>query len=197
MTPDGRRGAGFYRCGCGAGVAVTAVGPPSRKCWYDECRTLATTRPPLQFCLEHEHSAAGLLARLGAEATLQRWLDTSPSTRYRAFGSALNVDRAGGKHLPVVYFMRRERLIKIGTSTNLGTRASQLAMRVLATIEGGESTERRLHARFAPLLAFGREWFHPAPSLIAYINEIRGREGRPPIDAAQPGFHHASRAGSR
>jgi hypothetical protein len=58
--------------------------------------------------------------------------------------------------------------------------------RALATEPGDIVRERQLHRRFGHLLAHGREWFHPEPDLIAYINELRAASGIPPLDSAAP-----------
>lgn len=46
---------------------------------------------------------------------------------------------------------------------------------------GGLVRENQLRNRFAHLLAFGREWFHPGPDLIAYINELRAADDLPAL----------------
>ncbi len=52
---------------------------------------------------------------------------------------------------------------------------------VLAVQPGTLADERALHARFAEHVVSGREYFTPAPDLIAYINEIRLRLGVEPF----------------
>ena len=80
-----------------------------------------------------------------------------------------------------VYFMRRERLIKIGTTCNLKQRAQQLNATVLARVPGGYTEEAQMHARFASLRTHG-EWFEPGPELLELINRIRKDQGRSPIE---------------
>jgi hypothetical protein len=79
-----------------------------------------------------------------------------------------------------VYFMRRERLIKIGTTTNVRRRAAELNATVLARCFGSYSEEAQLHAKFASLRRHG-EWFEPGPELMKLINAIRAEQGMPPI----------------
>lgn len=160
-------------------VQVDITPATVRTCSWGDCRTLATTAAPLNFCLPHEKEAALELARVAGEASVERWLDASDSTRYRRFGNALSYQK-GGKHAPVIYFMRREREIKIGTSTNLRNRRAALNATVLATMPGGVGEESSLHLRFAALRQKG-EWFEPGVELIQYINELRRRHGHPPI----------------
>lgn len=88
---------------------------------------------------------------------------------------------------PCVYFFRtKDGLIKIGFTTNLGNRRHWFGIgwnQILAIIRPGDlDIERAHHAQFAEHLARGREWFHPAPDLIDYINDIRSRLGVPPVD---------------
>jgi hypothetical protein len=182
MSPNGSLGRGGFRCGCGRDP-VWAVGQPNsvRCCTYGTCRTLATTKEPLRFCPEHEVRAAVLLAHTaGAEKLreLEEGLASSPTTLARRYGYKMSLPPTGGAHVPLVYFARRERLIKIGRSVVVRKRMSQLATSVLATEPGDIVREKQLHNQFAHLRAFGREWFHPGPELIAYINDLRVSEGR-------------------
>jgi len=86
---------------------------------------------------------------------------------------------------PVVYFMRdRDGLVKIGHTTNLAVRRRAFGSgwgHILAIIPGSREDERAMHARFAKHLAHDREYFHPAPELIAYINTLREALGVPPL----------------
>lgn len=66
--------------------------------------------------------------------------------------------------------------VKIGFTDHLGVRHKQLEahygrpLALLATMEGGRSTEAEIHGRFAHL-RFGRtEQFRPGPDLMAFIN---------------------------
>lgn len=199
MTPDGRSGPNAFRCGCGARIRVTVQGTPARRCSFGECRTVATTKEPLRFCLDHQEQAAILLARTAGEARvreLQEDLTRSPQTWARKYDSAVAaLPRAGyglrdhqttttGYHSPLVYFARRERLIKIGWTSRLPQRMQALGARPLAVEPGDYVRERQIHQRFAHLLAdaVGREWFHPGPDLIAYMNELRQADGYPPLN---------------
>lgn len=201
MTPDGRSGPDTFRCGCGARIQVTRQGTPTRRCSFGGCRTVATTREPLRFCRSHEKQAASLLAHTAGEVRvreLEEGLTQSPQTWTRKYDSAVAaLPRAGygqkdrktnteGYHYPLVYFARRERLIKIGWTSRLQRRMRALGARPLAIETGDYIRERQLHQRFAHLLvvgdeAVGREWFHPGPDLIAYMNELRVADGYPPL----------------
>lgn len=87
----------------------------------------------------------------------------------------------------VVYFIHAPLagLIKIGRTTNIGSRLSSLRMSspvhlfLLRTIEGGVEKEAELHRRWQAIRQHG-EWFSATPELIA---EIDG----PVFDSTRPG----------
>lgn len=87
----------------------------------------------------------------------------------------------------VVYFCRREGLIKIGVSTNVPRRMAAISkggqmpsgmtvgpVDLLATTPGGYQLESRLHAQFADARVDG-EWFQPVPALLRLIDRYRRR----------------------
>lgn len=191
MTPYGRAGRNAFRCGCSTRVQVTATPITVRLCTFGNCRMLATTKEPLRFCPDHEEHAAILLAHTAGAAKvreLEEGLTKSASTWTRRYGYRTHPIAQNMRHAPLVYFARRERLIKIGTTTNLTLRLRSLHAQELATEPGDIVRERQLHRRFAHLLAShrSREWFHPEPDLIAYINELRAASGIHPLDSAAP-----------
>lgn len=182
MSLDGRQGRGAYRCGCGARIRLTEATAQTRTCWYGGCRDLATTMKPLNLCPEHERETVNRLAHLIVRFDWGAVLDASvaiddvnrPLDSYRKPKST--------SFEGWVYFMRRERYIKIGTTTDTRRRAAELNATVLARYPGSYSEEARLHARFAKLRRHG-EWFEPGPELLALVNEIRASEGLPEIAA--------------
>ncbi|MFE1192910.1 hypothetical protein ACFW6E_08930 [Streptomyces olivaceoviridis] len=187
MTPDGRLGRGGYRCGCGLGpFRVIDQAGVVRRCSFGACRTLATTPEPLRFCPEHEEQAAVMLAHSAGAVKLREFVEQLPMSR------ATWMRRHGYKMTPlprttnqpaVVYFARRERLIKIGTSVRVRQRMWSLATELLATEPGELVRETQLKRQFRHLLAAGQEWFHPGPDLIAYVNGLREAAGGKPISA--------------
>ena len=186
LTPHGNAGRDAYRCGCPTRIFVTELPDPVRRCTFGDCRTLATTKDPLRFCSEHEEAAAALLARTAAAAKLREFEEALPmsrSTHTRRYGYKITPFPRTTDRPSLVYFARRERLIKIGTSVRLRQRMSGLATMVLATEPGDLVRETQLKKQFNHLLAFGREWFHPGPDLIAYINGLRAADGMKEISA--------------
>jgi hypothetical protein len=85
--------------------------------------------------------------------------------------------------------------IKIGTTTNLGSRLPNLeassgqSLGVLGVMDGGRPEERELHRRFAHLLAAGREWFHPGDDLLAFI-EAETRDWQGEVESPAAGVIH-------
>src|SRR3990167_6469794 len=69
----------------------------------------------------------------------------------------------------------RTGLIKIGRTVNLRQRLylykhkDKVGFEIIGTIKGGPILEAILLERFSPYLAWGNEWFHPAPELCDYF----------------------------
>lgn len=81
----------------------------------------------------------------------------------------------------LVYFAEREDgVIKIGFTSDVGRRLSELrkkyrsTMDLLACYPGSKPDELALHERFAPY-ALGDELFEPAPELLEFIASLKGR----------------------
>jgi hypothetical protein len=165
-------------------LQITELHAGTRRCTFGDCRTVAVTKDPLRFCLVHEEEAANLLAHTAGAAKvreLQEGLQSSPTTRNRRYGLALTPVPQHTKHAPLVYFARRERLIKIGWTANLTRRMQEIHASPLAVEPGDVVRERQLHRRFGHLRVLKQEWFNPGPDLIDYINQLRQAEGAHPI----------------
>lgn len=82
---------------------------------------------------------------------------------------------------PVVYVIRTDDgLVKIGHTTDLASRKRAYGSgwdRILLVQRGTVEDEAALHERFAEHVARGREYFHPAPALLAFVNESRALLG--------------------
>jgi len=82
-----------------------------------------------------------------------------------------------GEVLPVrvdvVYYVRFEDRIKIGTSGNPRLRLAALRFDELLAFErGGRSVESKRHAQFAAQRFPGSEWFHAHPALIEHVRAV-------------------------
>ena len=76
-------------------------------------------------------------------------------------------------HEPIVYYMRMDRLVKIGWSTNLRTRVETIGPQgVLAVEYGARAVERRRHKQFVNDHSH-LEWFWLRDALAAHIVEAR------------------------
>lgn len=78
----------------------------------------------------------------------------------------------------VVYYLRYDDRIKIGTTANPRQRLSAIWHDELLAFERGDRTvERRRHEQFAADRFPGTEWFRRSPALIAHISALA--EGTP------------------
>lgn len=74
---------------------------------------------------------------------------------------------------PVVYYLRLDRLCKIGFTTNLPKRTKQLPHdELLATEPGGMEVERHRHAQFRSL-RHRDEWFRYEADLQTHVESLR------------------------
>jgi hypothetical protein len=88
---------------------------------------------------------------------------------------------------PVVYYIRTDDgLIKIGFTSDLSNRKSYFGRgwhRVLAVTPGTLADESAQHERWAAYRAKGEEFYHPAPELMAHINDLRQKLGVSQMEA--------------
>jgi hypothetical protein len=128
---------------------------------------------------------AGILARFLRDedrdvAREQELADKVPIARARR-------SRSTDVKPSVVYFMRRDGLIKIGVTTDVVKRAKAISkgssmatgmtigpVEVLATTPGDGAFESRLHRQFAASRVDG-EWFRPTPRLLRLIDRYQRR----------------------
>ena len=84
-----------------------------------------------------------------------------------------------------VYYVRIGEHVKIGYSTNLKQRISQLRLQptaLLATEPGGRELEKERHRQFsADRIVSNREDFTLSPRLLAHIDALLAEHGRPKI----------------
>lgn len=87
----------------------------------------------------------------------------------------------------VVYAIRtKDRLIKIGHTTNLATRRRHFSSRpkdLLAFAPGTLDDEQTIHAALTPFRARGHEYYHPVPEVLTVVNEMREDLGLSPLVA--------------
>lgn len=126
---------------------------------------------------EDRRKVAAIYAAREREAAAQAVLDAlKPGT----FG-----DAPGG----VVYYIRRGKYVKIGTTTNLKQRMRDLMPdEVLAVEPGSYDLESTLHAQFAQIrLSPSMEYFELTEKLQAHIAAVIEEHGPPPPGLSQFG----------
>lgn len=83
------------------------------------------------------------------------------------------LDRIRGWHEPVVYYMRMDRLVKIGTSINLAERFKTLSAQGILAIEFGDQVlERNRHRQFVDYHSHN-EWFWLRDGLLDHVLDVR------------------------
>jgi hypothetical protein len=84
----------------------------------------------------------------------------------------------------VIYAMRLpDGAIKIGCCADLANRASQLHGQILGFRPGDIPEETEIHRSLRRHVARGREYYHPRPEVIAFVNELRDEFDLPHIAA--------------
>lgn len=92
---------------------------------------------------------------------------------YRALRAASR--QSGPGHPPVVYYMRQGDLVKIGTTTDIGSRSASIGAQGVMAIEPGDSAvEHRRHGEFAPERSH-LEFFRLSAALAAHVVQVRAR----------------------
>jgi hypothetical protein len=85
----------------------------------------------------------------------------------------------------LLYAVRtRDGLIKIGFTTDLVNRMQGIeggVTEVLAFKPGGRADELKIHRSLDGHAAHGREYYHPTPSVLRVVNEMRAGLGLDPI----------------
>jgi hypothetical protein len=197
MRPDTYAGPGHYRCGCGAGVAVSGLPRlDARHCPLPKGRRICNgpKRPDALACepcsvliateVLRDPEVAALLGT--DEGALSYQLARKAETeRLIALGNELKrVDRQPGttKAAVVYYAELRPGIVKIGTTMNLVTRMSTLhipAGAVLAAEPGHYELEKARHRQFAHLRITQREDFRVDDGLRAHVDELARLHGDP------------------
>lgn len=156
-------------------------------CTWRNCETIAD-HPDHPLCeyhyrkigmiFIHEHIDVMRAAAGGLTTTdmLQRLVGEEPEERRAARRTAWEADRAEKRAAGVVYYVRIGEHIKIGTTTNLVRRMTELYVQpgaLLATEPGGADVESLRHREYADE-RFGRELFEPSDRLLAHIESLTG-----------------------
>jgi hypothetical protein len=184
MQPDALRGAGAYRCGCGARVKVTKPEPRAHCAWHG-CRLLPVRNDePVPLC--EEHTAEWRRIWFPEETRIERFTrlglicDCTSKDLKTLAAAAEKYDREQGEKAArsVVYYIRSGDLVKIGVTVDLPTRIKSFnvpGLVVLGTEPGDQRLERQRHIDFADDWVQG-EWFQLSDRIKAHIAEVRGAD---------------------
>jgi hypothetical protein len=150
-------------------------------CWWD-CRDPRTPRGTIPLCDRHILIVYSTVVNenLQAQRPLPEPLPPKPAPKTI---QELIPPRKPEPRPGWVYYVRIGEHIKIGHATNLWNRmrAYPPSAELLATESGDQRLEKARHSEFRAFLDAGREWFRPAPELMAHIEKL-GRDPGPPLD---------------
>lgn len=151
----------------------------AESCDIKGCQTVAVIGFNVRLCVSHRDAVLNELATYLARRTFAAHMGKSP-TSADEWAADPTVNATAAPKQAFVYFLRRERLIKIGYSIDPVIRASGLNAELLAAVPGDWALEKKMHAQFAHLRSTG-EWFEPGEDLVGYINALRYKDQLPDI----------------
>lgn len=195
MIHDSRRGKGAFRCSCGARIIIngTAAQPAclaltedNEACLEPPCRE-AVLYGGVPLCGPHL-DLYRVYVQVVREARAQQLEERNTYLREkvaeihaarRQMAEEEAARQEAYKDQALVYYIRIGDLIKIGFTTNMRQRMSQLLPdEVLATEPGPAELERMRHRQFAHLRVRG-ERFRRGEDLISHVAMIRAHYGPP------------------
>lgn len=135
-----------------------------------ECMREVQEGAPLSLCQTHLLLAAQFVREMGGKAAA------------KVLGHATGRAIIKAARVQVVYYLRRDGMVKIGTTSNLKVRLATIPHDELLAIEpGGTGVERTRHAEFGAHRSDG-EWFRSNMEVMAHVVKVRELHG-PPIKA--------------
>lgn len=159
-----------------------------------ECLEGAWLTKPIPLCRQHALQVAEVIVPdVIAESLRSLRTRQSPKTLTPEEGAALidgsrtldPRDYLDGPHGPVVYMLENGSRVKIGHTTCLRRRVTDLSLRdsnILLLLEGGPTLERALHTRFAQFRVERTEWFTLVEPIVSFAESKRaGLSDRPPM----------------
>lgn len=157
-----------------------------------DCLEVIWMAKPIPLCREHALQVAEIIVPdVIAESLRALRTRQSPKTLTPEESCALvdgsrpldPRDYLDGPHGPVVYVIENGSRVKIGYTTCLRRRVSDLSLRdcnVLLLLEGGPTLERALHTRFAPFRVERTEWFSLVSAIGDFVQAKQDQRGEPP-----------------
>ncbi|NNC13601.1 GIY-YIG nuclease family protein [Planctomonas sp. JC2975] len=164
-----------------------ALGGATSSCVIPGCADAAAAGAPVPLCLHHLALGADWVAReygvhdmlptpcpaCGARVGIRYPSGWVCSVCEWVYGTSPDGDLPLPR-VDVVYYIRFDDRMKIGTSSNLRQRLSQLWHHELVALErGGRSREHARHEQFAPWRLGTSEWFQLAPELAEHADALR------------------------
>lgn len=162
-------------------------------CWAPGCGTSVAEDAPVALCQRHLAVAADWAGRaFGVEDVLpapclacgSRVGVRYPSGWVCAYCEWVQgqVPDEGGQRIRVnvVYYIRLDERVKIGTTGNLGQRMRQLWHDEVVAIEPGDRTlEQSRHVQFAEYRLGTSEWFALSPAIADHLHRLSVGAGDP------------------
>lgn len=91
------------------------------------------------------------------------------------FDVARELGLSANRHEPIIYYMRMDRLVKIGTTTNICARVSAVMPQGVLAVEPGDRRREQLRHRQFRAFHSHLEWFWLRETLWEYIVDLRAR----------------------
>lgn len=167
-------------------------------CLVPDCGEPAATGALVALCADHLALAADSAASSGCEDVLPSPCPACASrlgVRYPSGWLCAQCEWRHGEQadpdLPpprvdVVYYLRFDERIKIGTTANLRQRLAAIRHHELVALERGDRMRERMrHAQFARTRHAGTEWFAPSPELAAHLESLRAGVDDPWLQLAR------------
>lgn len=121
------------------------------------------------------------LSRTDVESRIHKgWRQRSKLIAEREFVEELR-RKSRSQQPGFIYYVQIGELVKIGYAGDVKRRMRGYPphSRLLAVHPGTRETESEMHLKYRAFLRRGREWFDPHPVLMAHIDEVVAKFGKP------------------
>ena len=149
------------------------LGLIQRECCDPDCDAAPMDGSPVPLCPRHFAAVARAFIAIAKDRHDQAVLDVIDSVNpEKTLSRAFKVIGDDRRSRAVVYFVRFGSRIKIGTTTDLSRRLTEIPHdEVLCVVPGGADVERRHHEDFARWRLTG-EWFAATDECLAAVAAI-------------------------
>lgn len=169
------------------------------RCAFDYCYD--RPHPTFPLCAEHMLEVAEYVQAIDGDAALIRAAATrSDRDRVRAEADRIRrveLTMSRGDQPGWIYYVLTDGKVKIGYSADVTRRLAAYppGSDVLAVHPGTLALERQMHHQFAAFRVAGREWFSPAPEILAHCEQVVAEYGDPKRYAPKVRDPRAQRTG--